>query len=167
MSVRNATQNDALEFIKLRKAIFSETDFMLFEPNEYKPTEQQEKAYIKSLTESANSHLFFAVTDTGDIIGFLGADGGRTNRIRHIAHVFVGVLKQHWGQGIGKMLFASLFDWAGQNNIKRLELSTALNNQRAFKLYTGLGFEVEGIMKSNIMLNGELTDEYLMSYILS
>jgi len=45
----------------------------------------------------------------------------------------------------------------------RVELTVHTTNQRAFELYQRHGFEVEGIRRKSLLVNGRLVDEYLMS----
>jgi RimJ/RimL family protein N-acetyltransferase len=56
--------------------------------------------------------------------------------------------------------------WAAENGVKRLELSVMTHNERGIALYKKMGFEIEGIKKASIFVNGVYVDEYLMSKIL-
>jgi len=165
ITIRTAVESDAISLIKLRKKLFSETNFMLFEPEEFNPNEQEGKEFVSMFNTPDNSNIFIALDKNSNFIGFMGAAGGNTNRTKHISHLFMGVIKDYWGQGIGKKLFQVMFEWSKQNKIVRLELTTAVNNKRAYGLYLNMGFEVEGILKNNICLNGVFVDEYQMSLI--
>ncbi len=77
----------------------------------------------------------------------------------------MGVLKEYWGKGVGKLFFKYFFTWSEDKEIVRYELTTAVNNKRAFTLYKSVGFDVECIKKQNIMVKGEPVDEYQMFYI--
>jgi len=75
-------------------------------------------------------------------------------------------LREYWGNHIGGLLFEALFSGLQQNKVIRLELTTAINNERAYSLYTKVGFKVEGIKKANIAVDGKLVDKYMMSYVI-
>jgi hypothetical protein len=96
-SVREATISDAILLIKLRKRLYRETDFLLLEPGEYDPEITSEKAFILDFIESNNSTVFITVDEESNLIGFMGVAGGRTHRIAHKATLFMGILKEHWG----------------------------------------------------------------------
>jgi RimJ/RimL family protein N-acetyltransferase len=101
-----------------------------------------------------------------NLIGFMGVAGGRTHRIAHKATLFMGILKEHWGKGIGTLFFSNLFTWVKTTTITRLELSTAVKNLRAISLYKKVGFEIECVKKNNIYINGVPVDEYQMFLLL-
>jgi len=63
-------------------------------------------------------------------------------------------------------LFVKMKDWARKRNLVRLELTTAINNERAFLLYKKMGFKVEGIKKKNILVDNVAVDEYQLSFII-
>ena len=56
--------------------------------------------------------------------------------------------------------------WAAENGVKRLELSVMTHNERGLALYKKMGFDIEGIKRASIFVNGAYVDEYLMGKIL-
>jgi RimJ/RimL family protein N-acetyltransferase len=64
--------------------------------------------------------------------------------------------------GIGTMLFKELEAWAKKNNKHRLELTVMENNPSAFALYQKIGFEVEGVKKDSLLINGEYINDIYM-----
>jgi len=167
VTIREAKENDAKALIVLRGKLFKETTFLLLEPDEYNPTEESEANFIRIFSRADNSSIFLALNSDSKIVGFMGVAGGITNRTKHRATVFLGVLSEYWGQGIGKQLFDQLFIWLPQSCLSRVELTSAVNNERAFSLYKKMGFQVEGIKKANISVAGELIDEYQMSHVIT
>lgn len=166
ITIREASENDAAALIELRKSLFTETEFLLLEPEEYSPTIESEAGFISLFKNSKNSAVFLAIDSNSKVIGFMGVAGGTTNRTSHKATIFMGVLKEQWGKGVGKLFFKYLFTWTEDKSILRYELTTAVNNKRAFSLYKNIGFEVECIKKQNILVNGKPVDEYQMFYII-
>lgn len=162
---RNPLPNDAHALIELKKALFSETQFMLFEPNEYPANVEQETCFINHFNESANSSVLVSELD-GELIGFLGAAGGGSKKIKHCAQIFLGVKKKYWGQGVASKLLTETISWARCIQLKRLELTVSSNNHRAIKLYHSQGFELEGIKKCAVSTNGNFEDECIMGYLL-
>jgi GNAT superfamily N-acetyltransferase len=115
-SVREATVSDAEPLITLRKILYRETDFLLLEPDEYDPELTSEKAFLSAFIKSKNSAVFIAVDEKSNLIGFMVVAGGKTRRIAHKATLFIGILKEHWDKGIGKLFFSHLFTWTKTTN---------------------------------------------------
>ena len=166
LQIREAQEKDALALIQLRKQLFTETTYLLLEPEEYKPTEESETNFIRMFSKADNSAVFLALNANTELMGFMGVAGGTTNRTKHRATVFLGVLREYWGKGAGRQLFEALFNWLQPNTIARLELTTAINNERAYSLYIKMGFKIDGIKKANIVVDGQRVDEYMMSYVI-
>ncbi len=71
------------------------------------------------------------------------------------------------GQGFGKRMMAHIIDTAYKTGKKRLELTVAVDNNRAINLYKKTGFVTEGLKRKNykISTNKEYLDEFLMAYV--
>ncbi len=151
--------------VDLRKKLFRETTFLLLQPEEYNPAEDSEANFIRMFTKAENSSIVLAQNSESHLLDFLGVAGGTTNSTKHKATVFLG-LREYWGNHSGGLLFEALFSGLQQNKVIRLELTTAINNERAYSLYTKVGFKVEGIKKANIAVDGKLVDKYMMSYVI-
>jgi RimJ/RimL family protein N-acetyltransferase len=100
------------------------------------------------------------------LAGYLSAIGGRFARDRHAAYIVIGILDRFTGMGIGTTLFEKLEDWAKGHGIHRLELSVMIHNQRAVALYKKMGFDVEGIKRDSLLVDGAYVDEYYMSRLI-
>ncbi|MCK6130646.1 GNAT family N-acetyltransferase [Parvimonas micra] len=160
MEIRRLIDTDAKEFYNCLKIIDSETDFMMFEPDERVWNEEK---IVKNLEDENN--LFLGAIENGKIVGFLSAQRGAFRRIRHTAYVVIGIQKNYCNRKIGTQLFEMLDDWAIKNGIIRLELTVECENKLAIKLYEKSGFAIEGIKKKTIYINGKYVDEYMMSKI--
>ena len=100
------------------------------------------------------------------IVGFLRAERGTCNRVRHTAYVVTGVLEGFRGRGVSTALFTRLESWARTNRITRLELTVECPNEAARHLYEKMGFTVEGIRRNAMLVDGHLVDEYYMARLL-
>ncbi|HUR10297.1 MAG TPA: GNAT family N-acetyltransferase [Flavitalea sp.] len=90
-------------------------------------------------------------------------------RQSHIFYLGSFVIRREMqGKGIGSMVLAQMIAYAKSENIVRLELTVDLHNKAAIRLYTKMGFDIEGIVKKNYRLasTGKYYDEYLMALIL-
>lgn len=160
MKIREAKPDDSKKFLICLNQLDSETNFMLYEPGERSKNERD----LKKKIEETNKHsLLLLVEDEKKIVGFLSADRGHVNRIKHSAYIVIGVLREFAGKGIGQRLFERLDKWVIENEIKRLELTVMINNELAIKLYKKMGFKIEGTKEKSCLVNGEFVDEYYMA----
>lgn len=84
-------------------------------------------------------------------------------RIKHTAYIVVGIREAHRGKGIGTKFFSELDLWAKENLISRLELTVMCPNVIAKHLYEKNGFEIEGIKKKSMLVDGVYVDEFYMA----
>lgn len=162
--VRRALETDAPALIALRRRLFEETPFMLLEPAEFTNTEDDERARIIRLGQQSNSLVLVAEAGT-QLVGVLSAIGGERNRSRHSALLGLGVVRSHWSQGIASRMVHEAISWSLAAGLKRLELTVHTTNLRALSVYLRCGFEVEGLLRSSLLVDGKYVDEYLMSLI--
>jgi ribosomal protein S18 acetylase RimI-like enzyme len=77
-------------------------------------------------------------------------DDGAGPGLRSLCHVsVVFVHPDRWGQGIGKVLMRRLLAEASDRGFVRYQLWTHADNQRAQRLYEGLGFRRSGRAKDD------------------
>lgn len=162
MLIRKIKIEDAEDFINLIKNVESNSDFMLLEPGERKITLENQRNQIKRIEQQSNSTIFVA-EDEGNLVGYLIAIGGEVKRTRHSAYLVIGVLEEYRGKGLGASLLNSVTKWAKEHNISRLELTTVTQNEAGIALYKKNGFEIEGIKRNSLVIDGTPFDEYYMS----
>lgn len=161
MEIRKIQRKDANNYLEMLLNLDNETKFMLFEPGE-RPTDINiVDSIIKKSIDGDN--LVLVAIDDEKIIGFLSAQRGVPKRIKHTAYIVVGIREKFRGKGIGSKLFFELDMWARENNITRLELSVISSNNVAKHLYEKNGFEVEGIKKNAMIIDGKYVDEFYMA----
>jgi len=165
MIIRTIHENDAEQFLNLCKQLDEETQFMLLEPGERIRTVEEQREQIRRLLEKENSTSFI-VEHNAQLVGYLAAIGGEYKRNKHGVHIIIGILKAFTGQGIGTQLFQELERWACQKLITRLELTVMTHNSVGVALYRKSGFEVEGLRKHALVINGHYVDEYYMAKLL-
>ena len=160
--VRRAVEADACALIELRRKLFAETTFMLWEPAEFSNTADDERKRIARLQGRANCAVLLAEV-ASQPVGLLTAVGGELNRLRHSATLALGVAKSHWGQGIATAMVREAVSWSTTAGIARLELTVHTTNLAAIAVYLRCGFEVEGRRRKSLFVDGAYVDEYLMS----
>jgi RimJ/RimL family protein N-acetyltransferase len=162
--VRRALESDAAALVALRKKVFAETSFMLLEPSEFTQSDDDERQRIAYVASRSNS-LLLVCESANSLIGFLSAAGGEHNRRRHSATLALGVLKTHWRRGIASAMLAEALAWSRAAGLKRVELTVHTTNFAGLTAYLRAGFQVEGIRRCSLVVDGIYVDEYLMSVI--
>lgn len=163
MQYRKLAKIDAERFWEMMNQLDHETKYMLYEPGE----RTKNLARIEALIEnSAEGEDFLLVAEESDkIVGYISAQKGGLKRIAHSAYIVVGILQEYRGKGIGTEFFKQLDDWAEEKKITRLELTVICKNEIAKHLYEKSGFEIEGIKRKSVLVDGNYLDEFYMAKI--
>jgi RimJ/RimL family protein N-acetyltransferase len=165
MVIRKVRAEDAEAFLALCLALDSESRVMMLEPGERVSTVADTQVELQRVSDSPNSAMFVA-EESGELLGYVAAYGGEYRRNRHSASVVAGVRQRAAGQGIGRLLFDALLTWARESGVTRLELTVMTHNERAIRLYSRLGFQVEGTRKRSLVVEGKPVDELAMALLL-
>lgn len=168
MIIREANITDAEKLYEMLCRLDEETDYMMYEPGERQkvsPNSDRLKSYLEEAS-SGTDLMLVAENDSGEIVGFLGAERGKLNRVQHTAYIVTGIREAYRRQGIGTRFFKQLEEWARSKGIVRLELTVECPNIAAKNLYEKNGFVVEGLRSKSMRVNGEFVDEYNMCKII-
>lgn len=164
--IRKPKLNEADKFFDMLLLLDGETKYMMYEEGERKKTDSTVKNIENMIKSAEEEEDFFLIAECeGEFVGFITANRGRKNRIRHSAYIVVGIRESFRNKGIGAKFFKEIDQWAIKTGIKRLELSVICENEVACYLYRKNGYEIEGIRRESIKIDGILKDEYYMSKI--
>lgn len=162
--IREIRLDEAEAFLKMQCRIDQETKNMMYEVGERPTNIDQTREMLQQLKDQGS--LMLVAEEDGGLVGFLGAERGCYQRIRHTVYIVIGILQDYRGRGLGTALFKALDSWSLENHIKRLELTVMCHNEAGLHLYQKNGFEVEGIKKKSIFVDGRYVDEYYMAKII-
>lgn len=166
MRVREAIPIDSARLVAFFRTLYSETNFMLFEPNEFTVTEEQQARRIEEMSRSDSGAMFVCEADN-ELIGVVFGNRGIARRTRHSLYVVIGVLQAWVGRGVGRALLEALEAWARSRGLHRLELTVDVDNRRAIALYEKCGFEREGVKLHSRKVDGKYSDELYMSKLIA
>lgn len=118
----------------------------------------------KRLSETpGHVHSWVALLEA-EVVGNLGLMVCENARRRHVASLGMGVRDSAQGQGVGSALMQTALNLADNwLNLKRLELTVYVDNERAIGLYRKFGFDIEGEAKAFAFRDGEYADAYYMA----
>jgi RimJ/RimL family protein N-acetyltransferase len=152
--LRSPGESDAPLFIEYCKHIFSNSDYVITEPDEYHADLSKQKEWIKNFEGKQGSISIIAEYD-GKIIGNIDFNNkSHRRRIKHRGDFGMGVIKDFRGKGIGKLLISELIGWARlpNNPVEKIELMVMSENEPAIHLYKSLGFQEEGRVTKEIKM---------------
>ncbi|MFI6323739.1 GNAT family N-acetyltransferase [Nonomuraea sp. NPDC050556] len=150
--IRRATPEDAARLLELQLALDKESTFMLLEPGE--------RQGAVEVVEP--SFLLLAVDEGGPAAGYVHVDVMPYARARRTGYVVMGVRAASAGKGLGKALLARAAEEAQTAGLVRLELTVMCHNRKALNLYLSSGYQVEGLRRSALDVDGRRVDEYYM-----
>jgi RimJ/RimL family protein N-acetyltransferase len=162
--VRPFEVDDADAYVELLNRIDRETELLLWEPGERSITSSKLRERSLQVNPGDGAHLLAVAAD--EVVGFLVAHRGPTQRVRHRADFAMAVRTDHQGQGSGRRLLVALESWAAEVGVKRLELTVMVHNHRAIALYERAGFAHEGHKRAAILVGGHPVDELVMGKLL-
>jgi RimJ/RimL family protein N-acetyltransferase len=151
-STRIAQIEDAKSLSDLRVKIDGETENMDRESGENLINEEGFKNIILNDSKQKN-HLFLVAEADGQLVGFSRCEGSNLKRTAHKVEFGVCVLKEYWGNGIGKRLLIDSIRWAEDADIKKITLQVLETNENAIRLYKRYGFEIEGVLRKDKQLS--------------
>ncbi|MFZ3320752.1 MAG: GNAT family N-acetyltransferase [Usitatibacter sp.] len=164
MRIRDVVPQDAEKLVAFRRALFAETDFLLYGAGEYLASAEDVASQIERALQVPTSRNLIAEND-GGFVGFLQIVGSPVPRVRHSAHLALGVLRDFWHRGVATDLMSEALRWAPTVGLSRLELFVMTTNTRAIALYEHLGFKLEGQRQRAYIINGAAVDDHLMGYV--
>ena len=160
--IRRAIKSDAKGLLEYLNIIGGESDFLTFGAEGVDITLEEEEVFIENNMKQDNG-LFIVVEIEGRIVGNLSFTGGEKPRTRHAGEFGVSVLKEFWGQGIGKELIKYLIDWAKDTGVvTKINLKARKDHIRGIKLYKSLNFVEEGIQTRDFLIDGKYYDSLIM-----
>ncbi len=103
----------------------------------------------------------------GRIVGSLALERGPAEKSAHLRTLAILVIKGFRGMGAGSALMGYAVEWARANRVKKITLGVFSSNPAAVRLYEKFGFEVEGRLRNQFLIQNEFVDELLMGLQLS
>jgi RimJ/RimL family protein N-acetyltransferase len=160
--IRPARPRDGAGLMRAVAKIDAETEF-LGVPGQPHPWADRPEAELRSLNDKERGLVLLALTEHGEIIGYLSAFFGHFARNRgNLFIAVVGLREAYRGRGIGTRLFEALEEWGRAHRAWRLELRVSSLNERGQALYRKRGFLVEGRIRGGVFRDGVWTDDLWM-----
>ena len=157
--IKQAAATD-FDFIFLLYMHPSTNPFLLYEP-------MDEKSFEPIFTDLLYKNFLFVYEHNDEAIGMCKLVP-QPHRNAHTIYLGgVAIHPSYSGKGHGSKMMKDIIEYAGANGYKRIELSTAIHNDAAIKLYEKCGFKREGILEKYTWFKNESVfwDEVMMAYL--
>ncbi len=161
VEVRVARASDEAQLARLDKISWS--------PKSGFPSVIQQAGSVFFLTESPPQAFLVAVID-GAVVGYIRL--GSPLPLPENAHV-IGVLglavaPEARRRGVATALLAAAEERARSRGVRKLSLRTFSTNPDAIRLYTRCGFQREGLLRGEFLIEGQYVDDILLAkYLVS
>ncbi|MCW4467737.1 GNAT family N-acetyltransferase [Flavobacterium sp. MFBS3-15] len=146
--VREATEEDALALIELKKSYIKDTRSIPLYEFEYRNDIAMEKDLIKRFRNEENSLLLVA-EHGNQLIGNIDLSGNQRKKLFHTGMIGMGIAHEWQNRKIGRFLIETLMSWAQESSpLKIIWLEVYSTNTGGRKLYSNLGFRECGIIEN-------------------
>ena len=153
---------DASELVAFIQRAGDESDFLTFTGSEFNRPVEHQISHIKF--SQLNGDLMIKGVIDESIVALLTVHRHVDRpQLSHVASLSIIVGRAHWRLGIAKHLMRASMDWARSKGIRKIDLTVIEDNLPAIRLYTSLGFVIEGISKDGIFVKGRYKDVLSMS----
>lgn len=164
---RSITPDDAESFLKFREQVpHDSTNTMQYVGMQFPSIEETTKRLAAQQDDKIILNI--GAFDSGKVIGYLNfrRENPEHPWVQHLGQFGMMILKEYWGQGIGKRLLELQEEHARRCGIIRIEAMVRVKNDRGVSLYEHSGYKIEGTRRRAAKINGELLDEFFIAKIL-
>ena len=127
------------------------------------PPPEATRAFILDMIEHGYPQL--VVLSAGEVVGWCDVTPKPRPIYAHSGVLGMGLLPQFRRQGIGKRLILQALAAARAFGLQRVELTVRENNANAIALYKKVSFEIEGVQRNAILLDGTYENLILMAVL--
>lgn len=159
--VRPAEASDRSSIVSNINAIAAEEVYL--QTGHFASSPAWEAAFHNSC-DPAEGRLLVVAVNSWQLVGHLRLfPGSYGAKDRHVASVGLAVLAAYRGMGIGAALLQTALAWAPQAAFEKMEANVVSSNERSLRLFSRLGFGVEGIKRRQLRVGGQFVDEIIMA----
>ncbi len=162
VTIKEATKEYAQHMINFYNVVGGETDFLSFGKNEFNHNVEDYKEFVETTRLEQNSILLLA-TMNDEIISIASITSNQKDRTKHVGTLGIVISEKFTGQGLGRIMMEQLIRWATSNGVThKISLVTREDNVLAIELYEKLGFEKEGLIIKDTLINGTYYNALVM-----
>jgi RimJ/RimL family protein N-acetyltransferase len=169
ITVRALAPGDAARVRAWEGILLGDTPIYIKQAHEQAPVAQIEKEIAENARNPRHFVLgaFAGVGDGVRLVGHAGAWFDPWSRSRHDGFVNVNVLREAWGLGIGRRLWAKVEAWARERGARRLSGAAQAHNLRGLAFAEAAGFRREGQARDYVVIDGRSADRVRLGKVLT
>lgn len=168
VTFRHCVSDDVLAFLAFQPTVAAETTNTLQVVGRVPDRAKITEAWESNIKDPVALRLgAFAGDRLVGQLGFYPEHQPRHPWTKHMGRFGMMVLKEFWGEGIGRRLLEIMEAHARTVGINRIEALVRSKNERGVRLYTRMGYDIEGTRKNAALIDGELHDEYFIAKLLN
>jgi len=167
VTIRHCTAADIDSFMKFQPRIAEESNHTLQMVGRQPSRESLQRAWESAMLDPVS--LRVAAFSGDQMIAQLSLYNESESPhpwTRHAASFGMMIVKEFWGEGIGRRLLDIMEAHARACGIIRIQALVRVENVRGLRLYTRMGYEIEGTRRQGALINGEPHDEYYIAKLL-
>ncbi|MEM0140122.1 MAG: GNAT family N-acetyltransferase [Ferroplasma sp.] len=157
--IRKGIPSDAKGIIECMQSVMDEKVYLVSEY--YLLTERGEQERLKNPDD-----LTIVCELNKKIIGVTTIQRGMYKKNRHTASLGIAVRYEFRHRNIGTGMIEKSIEWCKSQGIKKINLEVFSTNVNAINAYRKLGFQYEGVRKSQFLINQQYVDDVLMTLFL-
>jgi RimJ/RimL family protein N-acetyltransferase len=158
-TLRQARPDDAEAWVEHCGRVAAEGIFLMMEQFTRTPAEVRQQF----AEADPRSSLWLIAEVDGRVVGGGNFLQGRWAKNAHTAELGMAVHPAFRRLGIGAAILDAGIEWARGAGIRKLKLGVFASNVPAIRLYRKFGFQEEGRLKDEVVLEGRPVDELLMA----
>jgi ribosomal protein S18 acetylase RimI-like enzyme len=116
------------------------------------PPIETTRAFV--LDNIKHGHPQYIAVSAGEVVGWCDVTPKTRPIYAHSGVLGMGLLPQFRGKGIGTSLIRSTLAAASAFGLHRVELTVRESNTGAIELYRNVGFEIEGLQRDAVQIDG-------------
>lgn len=167
VALRLALPSDADAVLRLQFSLDAESEFMLAAPGERSADPTPVRERLRAIADGTDPSYLVVAASGSELAGYLDVTVLPYRRARRTGYVVMGVRTAFQGRGLGRALLDTAAAHGEPHGVRRLELTVMAHNRAALGLYLSCGFQVEGLRRAALDLDGAAVDEYYLGRLLA
>jgi RimJ/RimL family protein N-acetyltransferase len=154
--IRSLDETELAAYAAMVAAIDSETRYMDYADGE-------RSGNVKKITARFGQpdSLYYVLACDGRLEGYFEVHGMRTAKKRHVAFAVGGVLRKHYGTGLGAALVQRALR-AASGRWRKIEMSVIEGNASSMQVAKYFGFAEEGFRREAVLVDNTYLGEHLL-----
>ena len=147
VTLRSLQSCDVVSLVRFQEQASRDSEFLPWIPGGSDLAPDTVQDYVAQFAEAEREMLLGIFAADGELVGLAElADLGHEPYRRHRCTIAPGLLKSHWGRGLGAILFSTMFEVARSVGYEQAEASIDTLNERSYRLCLKMGYEDCGFL---------------------